>query len=181
MKKTVVLFPSVLVSLLIYSCAAVPTGSRYGDGKSIDTAGNSFITEVTKESVKAKPFAFDFSPYRSWPGITEVPAVNQKRNSGYWYSFEDDSAKSVRVPVKSPGYRILIHTTDEYPEADSVRTAIYLRTNKKAVYLDFESPFYKVKVGDYQSQRQAEDLDFQLNQLGFKNTIVISDSIFVYK
>lgn len=170
----------IYLSLFLAGCSAVPVDSRYSGGQQTDTLRQT-ATEIKKDTAAHIPFYFDFSPYRSFPQIKQVNNVSVKRNPDYWYSFDDDPVRKNKMPVKVQGFRILVHTTDDYPEADSVRTALYLRTNKKSVYLDFESPFYKVKVGDYQFQRQAEELNFQLNQLGFRNTLVINDSVFVYK
>jgi len=180
MKKSRQLIFFGLAVLIISGCSAVPVESRYGQVVAKDTVSVPQITEVKKDTATPKPFSFDFSPHRTWPEVKQAPAEIAKRNPDYWYTLNDDSVRSVHQAYKIAGFRILLHTTDLYPEADSVRTAVYLRTNKKAVYIDFESPFYKVKVGDYQFQRQAEELNFQLNQLGFRNTLVISDSVYVY-
>ncbi len=56
-----------------------------------------------------------------------------------------------------------------------------LANNVNEVYLDFEPPFYKVKVGDFDSQGIADDLRFKLNQLGYKEAKVVKDKINIYK
>lgn len=170
----------IVLTFVLAACSAVPVDTRYSQQEQQDTI-QQVKAEIKKDSVVHIPFSFDFTQYRSFPVVKDAPISTRRKNPDYWYSLDDDSAKKTNTPLKVQGFRILVHTTDDYPEADSVRTALYLKTNKKSIYLDFESPFYKVKVGDYQFQKQAEELNFQLNQLGFRNSLVISDSILVYK
>ncbi len=56
------------------------------------------------------------------------------------------------------GFRVLVLTTDNIEEANQIKADVYFSQNSNEVYIDFEPPFYKVKVGDFDSQKTADDL-----------------------
>ncbi len=59
------------------------------------------------------------------------------------------------------GYRVQVISTDDIDEANLVRSELYEKTTRKEVYIVFEPPFYKVKVGDFTSKSEAENLTLQ--------------------
>ena len=81
----------------------------------------------------------------------------------------------------SDGYRVLVLTTDNIEEANQIKADVYFSESFYEVYIDFEPPFYKVKTGDFDSQKSADDLRFKLNQLGYKEGKVIKDKINIFK
>ena len=79
------------------------------------------------------------------------------------------------------GYRVQVLVTDDLDEANRLKSDVYFTKSVDEVYVDFEPPFYKVKVGDFSVQKSAEDLRFKLNQLGYKDAKVIKDKINIFK
>jgi len=71
--------------------------------------------------------------------------------------------------------------TEDYKEAENIRTDLYFNTVARRIYIDFETPFYKVKIGDFTNSFDAKEYSFKLSQLGFKNTSIVRDSINIYK
>lgn len=71
----------------------------------------------------------------------------------------------------------MILITDNLDEANQLRSEIYFNNKSEEVYIDFEPPFYKVKLGDYENERSANDMRFKLNQQGYKDAKVIKDKI----
>ena len=126
---------------------------------------------------------FDITPYKTQITIPEKKSYSSKNDENIWFDY---ASKEIDTKTKSlvgtaDGYRVLILTTDNPEEANQVKADIYFSKNANEVYVDFEPPFYKVKVGDFDSQKNADDLRFKLNQLGYKEAKVIKEKINIYK
>ncbi|MDP3683123.1 MAG: hypothetical protein Q8S01_04250, partial [Ignavibacteria bacterium] len=80
-----------------------------------------------------------------------------------------------------PGFRVQVLATDDLTEAQQKRSDIYFKTNKNEIYITFQSPLYKVKVGDYATHLGANNLAFKLNQLGFSPTQVVADTVNLFQ
>ena len=72
-------------------------------------------------------------------------------------------------------------STDNIDEANQVRAEIYEKAARNEVYVIFEPPFYKVKVGDFTSKSEAENLRFKLNQLGYTESKVVQETVNLFE
>ncbi|GEM_PF-389339 len=177
LKNVLILFLLIIFSIILISCSA-STGSRY-DRKE----DKSKAPEVKSEPVEN----FDMAPYHAKIEI-------EKENKGkilpeeeldIWYEyphFPDDTIANDRKIVidKTDGYRVQVFSTDNLEEADSLRSELYFRVNEKNVYLIFDPPFYKVKVGDLRNLSDANQLRFKLSQMGYPEARVVKDSINIF-
>ena len=97
-----------------------------------------------------------------------------------------DIRQRVRIALKqiigtTDGYRVQVISTDDIDEANLVRSELYEKTTRKEVYIFFEPPFYKVKVGDFTSKSEAENLRFKLNQLGYSESKVVQEIVNIFE
>lgn len=165
-------------SVLIAGCGA-STGSRYERAR--DKKGP--ITEADKTSEGKKEF--DMAPYRAEIIVPEPERKDTFPKPDIWYTYpeisDSDTLVSRTITDKKDGYRVQVYSTDNLDEANTIRTELLFKTNQKNVYLVFEPPFYKVKVGDYQSMSDANQMNFKLNQMGYTESRVVKDSINVYQ
>jgi len=74
-----------------------------------------------------------------------------------------DSIQSV-----SEGYRVQVLATRYFERADSL-AVIMKSTLSDSVYVDFEAPNYKVRVGDFIDRNSAESLQQDLVQMGYNS------------
>lgn len=168
-----------LISILLISCSA-STADRYnneGNEKENKTEKN----EAGNREENNKNF--DMTPYRATFNVESKEKTTKSERPDVWYNYKtkttsDTSASQIVGQIN--GYRVQVFSTDNLEEADSIRTELYLETNQKAVYITFEPPFYKVKVGDFQKISEAKDLRFKLNQIGYTESRVINDKINIY-
>jgi hypothetical protein len=152
----------------IAGCGAVPINDRYGNGNS------------SHNELSTAPKKFDFTPYSTIP---EYFGDHQKSNESgqkIWYSY-DTTQISLKKLVKVNGYRVQILSTDSFDEADNLKLDVHTRLQTTPVYVEFESPYYKVRVGDLVESNHAYDLSDKLKQLGYKTTLVVQDSVFTIK
>ncbi len=165
---------------ILYSCAA-STGSRY-DKNDNNTKHTSEDNEEISNPTALKE-DFDITPYKTKINIPEKKWTKKASNQNIWFDYDspETKIKTKSLVGTADGYRILVLTTDNLEEANQVKADIYFGQTFYEVYVDFEPPFYRVKTGDFDSQKSAEDLRFKLNQLGYKEAKVIRDKINVYK
>ena len=171
----------LLISFLIASCGA-STGSRYDKEEKNNTTDKPSISKETDLTSLPKE-DFDITPYKTEITIPEKKNYSNKNSSNIWFDYGSPKIenKTKSLVGTAEGYRILVLTTDNPEEANQVKADIYFNQNTNEVYVDFEPPFYKVKVGDFDSQKTADDLKFKLNQLGYKEAKVIKEKINLYK
>lgn len=172
------------------ACSAA-TGSRYSN--SMDDVNEELtdghLRENSAKIVNNSPISdlfFDMTPYRT------NFKINLPDNKGFaaedsddeiWYSYDQDTESKTELltSTKTRGYRVLVISTDYLEEANQIKSDIYFITNQKQVYLSFEPPFYKVKVGDYTQITDANNLQFKLNQMGYSESRVVSEEVNIFK
>ena len=80
----------------------------------------------------------------------------------------------------SEGYRVQILATRYFEYADSLAISI---SNKitDSVYVEFETPNYKVRVGDFINRDSAELLQQELLNMGYKSAWILRSRITAQK
>jgi hypothetical protein len=168
------IFMITAVYFLLAGCSA-STGSRY---ETKDETKTETSTEVTEEIAED----FDISPYKTEIDIEAPPLQTDKLPADVWYEYEATSAsQGRRIIGTTDGYRVQVLSTDDLDEANRIRSEIYIKTNRKEVYVTFEPPFYKVKVGDFTSKAEAGDLRFKLSQLGYTEAKVVQETVNLFE
>ena len=82
-----------------------------------------------------------------------------------------DSVQSV-----SEGYRVQVLATRYFERADSL-AVIMKNTVSDSVYVDFEAPNYKVRIGDFIDRDSAESLQKELVQMGYNSAWILRTRI----
>jgi cell division protein FtsN len=164
---------TVIISLLI-GCSA-STGSRYETKVETDKESK---TEATKEVSED----FDITPYQTEINIEAPPIATDKLPPDVWYAYDDSLVEMQRQIVSTTdGYRVQVLSTDDIDEANRVRAEVYEKATRKEVYIIFEPPFYKVKVGDFTSKAEAENLRFKLSQLGYTESKIVQETVNLFE
>ena len=166
----------VTLALMFLSCSA-STGSRYETKNKTNenTEKNVEVSENVTED-------FDITPYQTEIEIEAPPIGTDNLPPDVWYGYADTSSSSERIIIgTTEGYRVQVLSTDDIDEANNVRAEIYEKTTRKEVYIIFEPPFYKVKVGDFTSKTEAENLRFKLNQLGYTESKTVQETINLFE
>ena len=78
-----------------------------------------------------------------------------------------DSVQSI-----SEGYRVQVLATRYFERADSL-AVIMKNTVSDSVYVDFEAPNYKVRIGDFIDRDSAESLQQELVQMGYNSAWIL--------
>ncbi len=170
----------IICILFIAGCSA-STGSRYEKNEKKE---DKEVAETKKEP-EVKTAEFDTYPYRETFDLKTPPDNSVKSEDlDLWFTYEKDTSgtnQSRTIVDQVDGYRVQITATDNLEEANQIRSEVYFKTNQKPVYVTFDPPFYKVKAGDFLNVNDARDFSFQLNQMGYKETKVVSEKVNVFK
>ncbi|RYZ19523.1 MAG: SPOR domain-containing protein [Chitinophagaceae bacterium] len=75
------------------------------------------------------------------------------------------------------GYRLMIVNTNSRDEAISAKTKIYTHFPDQKAYLTYQSPFFKLKAGNYQTRDEAKRYQTLMNTLFPKGVFIVSDII----
>jgi len=172
--KILLVFNGIVV--LLIGCSA-STGSRYETKEETKTS----ISTSTEEKAGTTE-DFDITPYETKIDIEASPLSVENLPSDVWYGYKTTSPDSTKQIIgTTDGYRVQVISTDDIDEANLVRSELYEKTTRKEVYIFFEPPFYKVKVGDFTSKSEAENLRFKLNQLGYFESKVVQETVNIFE
>ena len=183
MKNFTILRILLFAFLAIYfvKCGS-STGRRYKESEQ-----NSITESVNNSEPKTYPKDlkedFDITPYKTKINFEYKEKSVSKTNDEVWFDYgssENDSERKILAGT-ADGYRVLVSSTDNMEEANQIKDEVIGNTNRNEIYIDFEPPFYKVKVGDFSDQKSADDIRFKLSQLGYKEAKVIKDKINIFK
>ena len=80
------------------------------------------------------------------------------------------------VQFISEGYRVQVLATRYFERADSL-AGIMKNTVSDSVYVDFEAPNYKVRIGDFIDRDSAESLQQELVRMGYNSAWILRSRI----
>ena len=75
------------------------------------------------------------------------------------------------------GYRLLVINTNSRDEAIAAKTKIYTHFPDQKAYLTYQSPFFKLKAGNFQTRDEAIRYQKLLNSLFPKGVFIVNDTI----
>jgi hypothetical protein len=162
--------------IFFHSGCSASTTSRYE--KTEETNGNGDKNKATINE------DFDITQYKT--KIELETSFYYEGLSDAWYGYEGDSEESnsgqnLKIVGTVDGYRVLVVATDDMEAANSVRGDILDKIKRKEVYISFEPPFYKVKIGDFTDITEANNLKFKLNQLGYTEARVLQETVNIFE
>jgi hypothetical protein len=104
------------------------------------------------------------------------------------HEFEQQRAAAERqqdsVVVESEltqGFRIQIFATGSFDEANAMRQTAVQRLTEDSVYVVFDPPVYKVRVGDFRTRVEANQRLGVISAMGFADAWVVGDKITIRK
>ena len=77
---------------------------------------------------------------------------------------EYNEARAVRGNHSGKGYRLMVISTNDRDLAIKVRTYLLQSYPDQQVYMTFVNPFIKLKFGDFEDRKEADDIRKQLMQ-----------------
>jgi len=75
------------------------------------------------------------------------------------------------------GFRLMVISTNSRDEAIAAKTRIYTYFPEIKAYLWHQSPYYKVKAGNFKDRKEAEDFQKKLNVYFPKGVFIMNDIV----
>ena len=75
------------------------------------------------------------------------------------------------------GYRLLVVNTNKRDEAIAAKTKVYTNFPELKAYLIYQSPYFKLKVGNFRTREEAQQYQRNLGYYFPKGVFVIPDII----
>ena len=75
------------------------------------------------------------------------------------------------------GYRLLVINTNKRDEAIGAKSKLYQYFPELKSYLYYQTPYFKVKAGNFKEKKEAEDYQKKLNKVFQKGVFIMSDLI----
>ena len=85
------------------------------------------------------------------------------------------SKKSVGRTMR--GYRLMVMNTSKRDEAIAAKTKVYTYFPELKAYLVYQSPFFRLKAGNFQTRDEADKYKKQMAPLFPKGVFVVNDTI----
>lgn len=152
----------IILALLITSCGMRRVGSRTPQSEETPPVPL-FDPMATPQDREVVP---EVHPVR----VAAVPdAGDSLVRPGDMSYLEFDSSASVTAPTEV--YRVQIFTSRLYSEAARERLLAEEIFNLP-IHLDYEVPYYKLRVGDYAVRDEAESMLAEIKTIGYRNAWV---------
>jgi len=167
----------IILSYLFAGCGAVSTSGRY------ETSGKSkeVREEKTDKTAPNEKEIFDLTPYKPLIKVDENEFVTESysETNDAWYEYEEksESNSNKKIVGTEDGFRVQVIATDDLNEANRINSELSTLIPNQRSYVNFEPPFYKVKLGDFKENSEANDMRFRLSQMGFTEAKVVRETI----
>jgi hypothetical protein len=87
----------------------------------------------------------------------------------------EETSRDARKTTK--GFRLMIISTNNRDEAIAAKTKVYTYFPELKAYLWHQSPYYKVKAGNFKDRKEAEAYQKRLNVYFEKGVFIMNDIV----
>ena len=85
------------------------------------------------------------------------------------------SAKNVARTMR--GYRLLVVNTNNRDEAIAAKTKVYTNFPELKAYLQYQSPYFKLRAGNFKTRQEAEHYRKAMSAMFSKGVFIVNDII----
>jgi hypothetical protein len=114
-----------------------------------------------------------FNPAEYNPDITLLMEQEKKQ----FAALHPATVVTLAVPETIPGFRVQVLLTQEIDQANALRDSITGLFPEELVYVVYDAPYYKIRMGNYTNRQSANPIIRKLNGLGFKESWVVPDNV----
>ena len=160
-------------SLLNYFFTIISIASLLLAGcKSSEETSENTATKMTRKDFLAK-YEKTFNPSDYDVDISVIKAEEKKQQS----EFDGPSLLVTALPETIPGFRVQVFLTQNIDEANSIKDTVAAQLPDEWVYTIYDSPYYKVRVGNFPDRPSANLMVKKLVNGGYKDAWAVPDNI----
>ena len=87
----------------------------------------------------------------------------------------EETSRNARKVAR--GFRLLVMNTNKRDEAIGAKSKLYQYFPELKSYLYYQTPYFKVKAGNFKEKKDAEDYQKKLNKVFTKGVFIMTDLI----
>lgn len=127
--------------------------------------------------------------YKIQAGNTSTPAQAEKlrddiRTQGFPEAYVvrtqiemTDTQPKITAPVKTRGFRLQIFSASTRQAAEDARNRAKQQLSRDDIFIDFEPPYFKVRVGNFKTRKDADKLLDTIKKQGYETPFVVETQI----
>lgn len=126
-------------------------------------------------------FLFSLSAFSQDTGVTDTNSVIVHKDPridllvAKQAEINEETSRDARKTTK--GFRLMIISTNNRDEAIAAKTKVYTYFPELKAYLWHQSPYYKVKAGNFKDRKEAEAYQKRLNVYFEKGVFIMNDIV----
>jgi hypothetical protein len=138
------------------------TSDEKGSGKEVESGPS------TKSEQQFNPSDYN-------PSLAVIQQMMKSDTSG---SSDEPRVVEATPPQTIPGFRVQVLSTTEIDSANAVRDRLSNLPQSVGIYVTYDSPYYKVRVGDFSSRPAANPLLKAMIDRGYSDAWIVPDQVF---
>ena len=138
---------SLRILLMIISFLVIKTGTAQDINEQVDTSGSVVVHKDPRLDL----------------------LVNKQ------IQINEETSRLARRTMK--GYRLMVINTNKRDEAIAAKTQVYTYFPELKAYLQYQSPFFKLKAGNFKTRDEADEYRKRLNVYFPKGVFIMNDVI----
>jgi len=107
----------------------------------------------------------------------DLPAPESEKNGGEETPREESTSRPAGKSEIVPGFRVQIAFSEDIDFANQLKAEVSPRLPNQWVYVVYEAPYYKVRVGDFTTRPDANPVLKLLVDLGYKDAWIVPDKV----
>jgi len=132
-------------------------------------------TEVYDYTLREFLAAYEptFNPSDYDPAVTVLKQREEDRHNALVAS----AVVSTALPETIPGFRVQVLFTQEIDEANRTRDSLSGLLRDDWIYIVYDVPYYKVRVGNFADRPSANQILKKLTGLGYTDAWIVPDNV----
>ena len=110
----------------------------------------------------------------AWPWLQRLVAENRD-SIALQSQINEETTREARKAGK--GFRLLVVNTTKRDDAISAKAKVYTYFPELKAYLLYQSPYYKLKVGNFKERKEAEDYQKKMKRYFPSGVFIMNDII----
>ncbi len=159
-----------ILSLLLISCVSATKMASESQDNTVSEEELASREEFDP-SILSDRFIIEQPDLRAYDTI-QAADVNDLDYSNKSLAVEDSS-------VSVPGYRIQIFSSSSFTRSNELYQTVRMEILEEHVYLVYDAPFYKIRVGNYLDRDDAEDFRLELRR-NYPDSWIVRTEVFPY-
>ena len=145
----------------------------FGCATSVETSKDKESGEKENEGGLTEKYEKLFNPAEYNPSLAEIEQLAKADTSA-----KSGESKLIETTAETiPGFRIQISSTTEIDTANAMKSELSTLPESVGIYVIYDSPYYKVRIGDFLSRPDANQLLKNLVERGYTDAWIVADRV----